>query len=53
MPSNAVNKREQLTEAFKTSEILILDGAMGTMIQEYKLEEQDYRVSKLHRMILT
>ena len=23
--------------------ILILDGAMGTMIQAYKLEEQDYR----------
>lgn len=23
--------------------ILILDGAMGTMIQEYKLEEEDYR----------
>lgn len=42
MPSNAVNKREQLTEALK-QRILILDGAMGTMIQEYKLEEQDYR----------
>ncbi|MGL5894739.1 MAG: homocysteine S-methyltransferase family protein, partial [Bacteroidales bacterium] len=23
--------------------ILILDGAMGTMIQQYKLEEKDYR----------
>ncbi|MCK5532169.1 MAG: homocysteine S-methyltransferase family protein, partial [Halopseudomonas aestusnigri] len=23
--------------------ILILDGGMGTMIQSYKLEEQDYR----------
>ena len=23
--------------------VLILDGAMGTMIQAYKLEEQDYR----------
>ncbi|MGJ8484627.1 homocysteine S-methyltransferase family protein [Pseudoalteromonas sp. SYSU M81236] len=42
MPSNVVNKREQLTEALK-QRILILDGAMGTMIQEYKLEEQDYR----------
>ncbi len=42
MPSNAVNKREQLTEALK-QRILILDGAMGTMIQEHKLEEQDYR----------
>ncbi|WP_281556131.1 methionine synthase [Thalassomonas sp. RHCl1] len=26
-----------------SSRILILDGAMGTMIQAYKLEEQDYR----------
>src|SRR4028118_144852 len=25
------------------SRILILDGAMGTMIQRYKLEEEDYR----------
>ena len=23
--------------------ILIIDGAMGTMIQQYKLEEKDYR----------
>jgi len=23
--------------------ILVLDGAMGTMIQRYKLEEEDYR----------
>ena len=23
--------------------ILVLDGAMGTMIQRYKLEENDYR----------
>jgi len=23
--------------------ILILDGAMGSMIQEYKLQEKDYR----------
>ena len=26
-----------------TERILILDGAMGTMIQSYKLEEEDYR----------
>ena len=25
------------------SRILIIDGAMGTMIQRYKLEEEDYR----------
>ena len=24
-------------------QILIIDGAMGTMIQRYKLEEKDYR----------
>ena len=42
MPSNAVNKREQLTEALK-QRILILDGAMGTMIQQLGLEEADFR----------
>src|SRR5690554_4445526 len=26
--------------------ILILDGAMGTMIQQYKLQENDYRGSR-------
>src|SRR5665213_2807410 len=26
--------------------ILIIDGAMGTMIQQYKLEEEDYRGEK-------
>jgi len=31
-----------LTEAAK-ARILVLDGAMGTMIQQYKLEESDYR----------
>ncbi len=31
-----------LQEAIK-EQILILDGAMGTMIQRYKLEEEDYR----------
>ena len=30
--------RQQLNQ-----QILILDGAMGTMIQQYKLQEQDYR----------
>jgi len=28
------------------SRILVLDGAMGTMIQTYKLEEEDYRGDK-------
>jgi 5-methyltetrahydrofolate--homocysteine methyltransferase len=30
-------------EALLTRRILVLDGAMGTMIQSYHLEEQDYR----------
>jgi 5-methyltetrahydrofolate--homocysteine methyltransferase len=33
---------EQLKKALK-ERILILDGGMGTMIQSYKLEEEDYR----------
>ncbi|WP_250658322.1 methionine synthase [Alkalimarinus coralli] len=36
------NRIEQLYETLK-DRILILDGAMGTMIQGYKLSEQDYR----------
>ena len=28
--------------------IFVLDGAMGTMIQEYKLSETDYRLSLIH-----
>lgn len=35
-------KRALLTQAAE-KRILILDGAMGTMIQEHKLEEEDYR----------
>ena len=36
------NKSEQL-KALMAKRILILDGAMGTMIQRHKLEEEDYR----------
>ncbi len=35
--------RAQLLEKIARERVLILDGAMGTMIQEYKLEEKDYR----------
>ena len=42
MPNNIANKSQQITDALK-QRILILDGAMGTMIQEHKLEEEDYR----------
>ncbi len=42
-PVNQVRQiTAQITKQLK-SQILILDGAMGTMIQEYKLEEQAYR----------
>src|SRR6188768_883758 len=35
-------RTSQLREAVKTR-ILVLDGAMGTMLQRYKLSEADYR----------
>ena len=35
--------RTDLLHAHLAQRILILDGAMGTMIQSYKLEEADYR----------
>ena len=35
--------RTALLHTLLTQRILILDGAMGTMIQSYKLEEADYR----------
>ena len=37
-----MNKAEQI-KALMAERILILDGAMGTMIQRHKLEEEDYR----------
>lgn len=37
-----MNKSEQI-KALMAERILILDGAMGTMIQRHKLEEEDYR----------
>ena len=37
-----MNKKEFLTQQL-SQRILFLDGAMGTMIQGYHLEEQDYR----------
>ena len=36
------DKTEQLKQLM-AERILVLDGAMGTMIQSYKLEEDDYR----------
>ncbi|MGB1239783.1 MAG: homocysteine S-methyltransferase family protein, partial [Pseudomonadales bacterium] len=40
--SHVVNKTAEL-KALLEQRILVLDGAMGTMIQQHKLEEQDYR----------
>lgn len=37
-----MNRTEQLERAL-VERILVLDGAMGTMIQRHKLEEEDYR----------
>jgi 5-methyltetrahydrofolate--homocysteine methyltransferase len=37
-----MNKKAQLQELLE-KRIVIIDGAMGTMIQQYKLQEQDYR----------
>ncbi len=34
--------KKTIYDSFK-ERILIIDGAMGTMIQRYKLEENDYR----------
>ncbi len=42
MNTNIAKQKTALEEALE-QRILILDGAMGTMIQQYKLEEQDYR----------
>ena len=36
------SRTQQLYEALN-KRILVLDGAMGTMIQRYKFEEEDYR----------
>ena len=38
--------RTALLENLLTRRILLLDGAMGTMIQSYKLSETDYRGSR-------
>jgi len=38
-----MSNRTQQLQALMQQRILILDGAMGTMIQRHKLEEEDYR----------
>ncbi len=41
-------KRLQALEHALKQRILILDGAMGTMIQRHKLEEADFRGQRFH-----
>ena len=38
-----MSNRTALIRSLLAQRILILDGAMGTMIQRYKLSEADYR----------
>jgi len=35
--------QEKILRKLLAERILLLDGAMGTMIQQYKLTEEDYR----------
>ncbi len=43
MTRDAICPTEVILRDLLAKRILILDGAMGTMIQQYKLSEQDYR----------
>lgn len=43
MKTNQISATEKLLRELLAKRILILDGAMGTMIQRYKLTEDDYR----------
>ena len=43
VPDSARRERLSRLDTLLKERILILDGAMGTMIQRYKLEEKDYR----------
>ncbi|MEB0135976.1 methionine synthase [Actimicrobium sp. CCC2.4] len=43
MKRDAFSATETLLRDLMSRRILILDGAMGTMIQQYKLSEEDYR----------
>jgi 5-methyltetrahydrofolate--homocysteine methyltransferase len=42
-PTNTTDRAHELLERLAQERILILDGAMGTMVQRWKLEERDYR----------
>ena len=46
-PSPRPDATAELTRALQTR-ILVLDGAMGTLIQRHELGEADYRLSLIH-----
>ena len=46
MTDYPLNPRRQALYALAKQRILVLDGAMGTMIQRHKLQENDYRGSR-------
>jgi 5-methyltetrahydrofolate--homocysteine methyltransferase len=41
--------RQRLLEQLSAARILVLDGAMGTMLQRHRLQEQDYRGERFAR----
>jgi 5-methyltetrahydrofolate--homocysteine methyltransferase len=43
MKRDAISSTEALLRDLLSQRILILDGAMGTMVQQYKLSEEDFR----------
>ncbi len=43
MTPSKISSTEQQLRSLLEKRLLILDGAMGTMIQQYKLTEADYR----------
>ena len=45
MTANPVQHEKALKRLYQAIEqrILVIDGAMGTMLQRYKLQEEDYR----------
>ncbi|MCU1415806.1 MAG: metH, partial [Microbacteriaceae bacterium] len=51
MKHETTSATESLLRDLLSKRILILDGAMGTMIQQYKLTEEDYRVGPQGRFI--
>jgi len=50
MSANKISPLETQLRNLLAQRILILDGAMGTMIQQYKLTEADYRGERLQTL---